>query len=114
MWNISGLPMTPSRISSRALTWALAKSWLWPSMRSLPFFRAAATMASQSASVVAMGFSHSTCLPLSSAWMVAEAWALLALHTLTASTQSSSACTLPKAFAPNCLASACARSGTKS
>ena len=53
-------------------------------------------MRSQSASVVAIGFSHSTCLPASSAATVISAWLAFAEQTLTASTfgSASSASTL--------------------
>ena len=50
-----------------ASTCAFARRWFWPIIRYLPLSRAAAAMASQSARVVAMGFSHSTCLPARSA-----------------------------------------------
>ena len=111
VWNINGRPISPAAISARARTCASAKSWLCPSINSLPERRDAATMASQSASVVAIGFSHSTCRPASSARMVASAWAMFALHTLTASTCEISSSTVSNAFAPNFSASAFARSG---
>ena len=52
----------------------------------LPLFFAALTMRSQSSSVVAIGFSHSTCLPASSAATAICAWLVFAEQMLTAST----------------------------
>ena len=79
------LPSVPFSTSSRAFWWAFVSRWFWPIIRNLPLSRAAATMASQSSRVVAMGFSHSTCLPAFRAAMESWAWALLATQTLTAS-----------------------------
>ena len=78
-------PSTPSATNWRAFWWAFVRRWFWPIMRNLPLSRAAATMASQSARVVAMGFSQSTCLPALRAAMVSSAWAVLAAQMLTAS-----------------------------
>lgn len=50
----------------------------------LPLRRAAATMASASSKDEAMGFSHITCLPASSASMVMRAWEALGVHMCTA------------------------------
>ena len=82
---VSGFPMAPARMSSRAFRCAPARRWFWSIMRYLPLFFAAATMRSQSSKVVAMGFSHSTCLPASSAATAISAWLTLDEHTLTAS-----------------------------
>ena len=78
-------PSTPSATNWRAFWWAFVRRWFWPIMRNLPLSRAAAAMASQSAKVVAMGFSQSTCLPALRAAMVSSAWAVLAAQMLTAS-----------------------------
>ena len=73
---------TPSTIPS--MRWGLRASRS-SSDAFMPLSRAAATMASQSARVVAMGFSQSTCLPALRAAMVSSAWAVLAAQMLTAS-----------------------------
>ena len=86
VWKASTRPIAPSEMSLRASTWARAKRWFCAIMRNLPLFSCAWIMASTSSGVTAMGFSHSTWMPRSSAAMAAEAWATLALQMLTAST----------------------------
>ena len=78
-------PNAPCSTSSRAFWWARVRRWFWPIIKNFPLSLAAATMASQSARVVAMGFSHKTCFPAFRAAMDISAWALLATQTLTAS-----------------------------
>ena len=99
-----------------ARTWARAKRWFWSIMRVRPASRAAATMASQSSMVVAMGFSHSTCLPARRAAIVASACVALEVHTLTASTSGSASSSSMVAYAraPCAAASSRARSRLKS
>ena len=109
--NVSTLPIAPASINSFAFLCAPANRWFWPIIRCLPAALAAATIASQSSSVVAIGFSHSTCLPAFSAAMAISAWLVLEEQTLTASTsEASNASTDGYAVAPYCSASALARS----
>ena len=83
-------PISPAATSSLALTWALASRWFWPMSSRLPALSASASMASHSARVTAMGFSHSTCLPARRAAMASSAWAWLATQTDTPSMAGSS------------------------
>ena len=59
-----------------------------PIISSLPLRFAASRMASASATFMAMGFSHSTWRPASSAAIVQGAWAAFQVQTLTASSSS--------------------------
>ena len=63
------LPIIPDCKSSRAFRWVGSSRWLWPIIKIFPMRWAVSIMVLVSSRVRAMGFSHSTCLPASSALM---------------------------------------------
>ena len=88
--NVITSPMMPLSSSFRALRCTGSNRILWPIIRCLPLRSAAATMLSHSASVTAMGFSHSTCLPAYSAAVQISAWLRFSTQMDTASMSGSS------------------------
>ena len=83
-------PMMPLSSSCLALRCTGSKRMLCPTIRWRLLRSAAATMDSHSASVMAMGFSTSTCLPAYSAAVQISAWLRFSTHIDTASTLGSS------------------------
>ncbi|OLT02864.1 hypothetical protein BJF90_28285 [Pseudonocardia sp. CNS-004] len=82
-------PSAPERMISRSLRTAALYSNVCPTISCTPCTAAASTMASASATDVAMGFSTSTCLPALIACRATSACAPGGVATSTASTSSS-------------------------
>ena len=67
-------PSSPLAIMPRIARTAGSNAWVWPTMSCTLLRSTAAMMASQSASVSAIGFSRMMCLPCSAAMMACGAW----------------------------------------